>query len=135
LLSGLRIALVPFLLWLTWTGHPTAFLVTFAFSLSTDLLDGYLARRWRTGSELGARLDSGGDLATYAVFPLCAWWLFRERVGEQLVFVIAALIAFVAPVGLSPSAGSCHKAEGPMRSSAAERWVAVRRAVGRPRCA
>jgi phosphatidylglycerophosphate synthase len=100
LLSGLRIALAPFLLWLAWTGHPTAFLWTFAFSLSTDLLDGYLARRWRAGSELGAKLDSWGDLATYAVFPLCAWWLFRERVWEQLVFVIAGLIAFVAPTAI-----------------------------------
>ncbi len=102
LLSGLRIALVPVLLWLAWTSHPTAFLVTFAFSLSTDLLDGYLARRMRTGTELGAKLDSWGDLATYAVFPLCAWWLFRERVLDQWTFVVAALIAFVAPtlVGL-----------------------------------
>jgi CDP-diacylglycerol--glycerol-3-phosphate 3-phosphatidyltransferase len=100
LLSGLRIALVPLLLWLAWAGHPTAFLATFAFSLSTDLLDGYLARRMRAGSELGAKLDSWGDLATYAVFPLCAWWLFRERVLDQLVFVIGALIAFVAPVSI-----------------------------------
>lgn len=100
LLSGLRIALVPVLLWLAWLGHPTAFLVSFAFSLSTDLLDGYLARRMRTGSELGAKLDSWGDLATYAVFPLCAWWLFHERVLAQLLFVIAALIAFAAPTAI-----------------------------------
>ena len=97
LLSSLRIALVPVLLWLAWNDHPTVFLATFAFSLSTDLLDGYLARRMRTGSELGAKLDSWGDLATYAAFPLCAWWLFRDRVWDQLLFVIAALIAFVAP--------------------------------------
>jgi CDP-diacylglycerol--glycerol-3-phosphate 3-phosphatidyltransferase len=103
LLSSLRIALVPVLLWLAWTSHPTAFLCTFAFSLSTDLLDGYLARRFRSGTELGAKLDSWGDLATYAVFPLCAWWLFRERVIDQLAFVIAALIGFVAPtlIGLA----------------------------------
>jgi CDP-diacylglycerol--glycerol-3-phosphate 3-phosphatidyltransferase len=103
LLSGLRIALVPVLLWLAWSGHPTVFLVLFAFSLSTDLLDGYLARRMRTGSELGAKLDSWGDLATYAVFPLCAWWLFRDQVMSQLLFVIPALIAFVAPtlIGLA----------------------------------
>jgi len=100
LLSGLRIALVPVLLWLAWTGHATLFLASFAFSLSTDLLDGYLARRMRSGSELGAKLDSWGDLATYAVFPLCAWWLFRERVVEQIAFVIAALIAFVAPTAI-----------------------------------
>jgi CDP-diacylglycerol--glycerol-3-phosphate 3-phosphatidyltransferase len=103
LLSGLRMALVPVLLWLAWTSHPTAFLWTFAFSLSTDLLDGYLARRFRSGSELGAKLDSWGDLATYSVFPLCAWWLFRESMVEQWMFVIAGLVAFAAPtlIGLA----------------------------------
>jgi CDP-diacylglycerol--glycerol-3-phosphate 3-phosphatidyltransferase len=102
-LSSLRIALVPVLLWLAWTGHPTAFLATFAFSLSTDLFDGFLARRFRPGSELGAKLDSWGDLATYAAFPLCAWWAFRDRVTAQLPFVIAALVGFVAPtlIGLA----------------------------------
>ena len=103
LLSGLRLALVPALLALAWSDHPTAFLCLFAFSLSTDVVDGFLARRWKAGSELGAKLDSWGDLATYAVFPLCAWWLFREKVVAQAGFVLAALFAFVVPtlVGLA----------------------------------
>jgi len=103
LLSGLRIALVPVLVWLAWSQHPTLFLFAFAFSLATDLADGFFARRLHAGSELGARLDSWGDLATYAVFPLCAWWLFRAQVTDQLLFVVAALVAFAAPtlVGLA----------------------------------
>src|SRR5215475_12339709 len=103
LLSGLRLALVPALLALAWNGRPTAFLWLFAFSLSTDLFDGYLARRFRSTSEVGAKLDSWGDLATYAVFPLCAWWLFRDKVLDQLGFVVAGLFGFVAPtlVGLA----------------------------------
>jgi CDP-diacylglycerol---glycerol-3-phosphate 3-phosphatidyltransferase len=102
-LSGLRIALVPLLLWLAWAGYPTLLLATFGFSLSTDLLDGYLARRFRSGSELGAKLDSWGDLATYSAFPLCAWWAFREQVTAQLPFAIAALVGFVTPtlIGLA----------------------------------
>jgi len=103
LLSSLRLVLVPALLALAWNGKPVAFLWLFAFSLSTDLVDGYLARRWKAGSEIGAKLDSWGDLATYAVFPLCAWWLFREKVLEQIGFVAVAVIAFVAPtlIGLA----------------------------------
>jgi CDP-diacylglycerol--glycerol-3-phosphate 3-phosphatidyltransferase len=103
LLSGLRIALVPVLLWIAWTGHPVTFLWTFALSLSTDLLDGFVARRFHANSELGARLDSWGDLATYAVVPLCTWWLYEEKVLAQLVLVVIALVAFVAPtlIGLA----------------------------------
>jgi len=91
-------------LWLAWAGHPTALLLTFASSLSTDLLDGTLARSLRSGSELGAKLDSWGDLVTYAVFSLCAWWLFRERLVEQLVFAIAALAALKISRAVKPAA-------------------------------
>ena len=103
LLSSLRLALVPALLALAWNEKPVAFLSLFAFSLSTDLVDGHLARRWKADSVMGAKLDSWGDLATYAVFPLCAWWLYRDQVLAQAGFVIAALIAFVAPtlIGLA----------------------------------
>ncbi|HTO68764.1 MAG TPA: lysyl oxidase family protein [Myxococcota bacterium] len=103
LLSGLRIALVPVLLWLAYTGHPTAFLFTFAFSLCTDVADGFFARRFHADSQLGARLDSWGDLLTYAAFPLCAWWVFRQKLVDEAIFVVAALVAFAAPtlVGLA----------------------------------
>jgi len=103
LLSGLRIALVPLLLWLAWSQHSTAFLFAFGFSLATDLADGWFARRMHSASELGAELDSWADLATYAAFPLCAWWAFRTQVVDQLLFAVAALVAFAAPtlVGLA----------------------------------
>src|SRR5262247_435141 len=103
LLSGLRLALVPALLALAWTDHPTAFLWLFAFSLSTDLVDGYLARRWKAGSELGAKLDSWGDLATYAVFALVAPTLIGLAKFRRLTSYhtyAAKAVAIVMGVGL-----------------------------------
>jgi phosphatidylglycerophosphate synthase len=37
-----------------------------AFALTTDLLDGYLARRWKIASQYGRFWDSMGDKSFYA---------------------------------------------------------------------
>ena len=75
LLSGFRLLAAPVMLYLAWIGKPNGFLVLLAISLSTDAVDGFLARRLSWQSELGARLDSWGDFATYVSVPLGAWWL------------------------------------------------------------
>lgn len=41
-------------------------------NLATDILDGFIARRLKWESELGARLDSLADLGSYAMaFEAC----------------------------------------------------------------
>jgi CDP-diacylglycerol--glycerol-3-phosphate 3-phosphatidyltransferase len=102
-LSALRLALVPVLLALAWRGEPAAFLWCFGAALASDVVDGVVARRFAATSELGARLDSWGDLATYAVLPLCAWWLWPDRVLAKLALVAIALVCFAGPtaVGLA----------------------------------
>ncbi|MBM3506729.1 MAG: CDP-alcohol phosphatidyltransferase family protein [Alphaproteobacteria bacterium] len=101
LLSGLRIALVPVLLALAWMGQSSAFVVTFAVAAATDALDGYLARRLRQVTELGARLDSIGDIALYFSLPLAAWWLWPDLVRAEAVWVVAAAgsVGFAIVVG------------------------------------
>ena len=73
LLSASRIALCLLLLWVDamtlpfWTLYVTAGL--------TDMLDGFLARRWRVESKFGSRLDSSADVVFVAVvgFKLFPW--------------------------------------------------------------
>jgi CDP-diacylglycerol--glycerol-3-phosphate 3-phosphatidyltransferase len=97
LLSAFRLAMVPVLLTLAWRGHSTTFLFAFALSLSSDVADGWLARKTGASSELGAKLDSWGDLSNYLVLPLCAWWLWPDRILAELAFVCVAGVAFLAP--------------------------------------
>lgn len=47
-----------------------AFFAVYSFCGLSDLLDGFIARRMKTTSELGARLDSIADLTFYAVMFL-----------------------------------------------------------------
>ncbi len=64
LLTMLRIALIPGVLWLLWDGTPRgnfwAAMLYIATAL-TDLVDGYLARRWGQISVLGKFLDPLAD--------------------------------------------------------------------------
>jgi CDP-diacylglycerol--glycerol-3-phosphate 3-phosphatidyltransferase len=101
LLSGFRIAMVPVLLWLAWNGHETVFLIGLAASLFSDMADGFVARRFGQATELGAKLDSWGDLLTYMVLPFCAWWLWQERVLRESLFVLTGILAYTIPLGFA----------------------------------
>ncbi|MCU0668899.1 MAG: CDP-alcohol phosphatidyltransferase family protein [Myxococcota bacterium] len=100
LLSGLRIALAPVLLVLAWTGQPTPFLATLIVALASDAFDGHLARRLGQASALGTRLDSWGDLAIYALLPICAGWLWPDLLRREAPFVAAVIVAYALPIAI-----------------------------------
>jgi len=97
-LSALRIALVPVLLVLAWQGQQKLFLATLALSLSTDVLDGFAARRLRQCSTLGTKLDSWGDLLTYGAAIPAIFVLWPEAVRAEWAWVGLALVAFTLPI-------------------------------------
>ena len=98
LLSGFRLIAAPFLLYLAWMGHPNLFLALLAVSLLSDSIDGFIARRLNEASELGTKLDSWGDLATYLTVPLCAWWLWPEILKREAFFVLLVIGAYIVPL-------------------------------------
>ena len=67
-------------------------------SFITDALDGYLARKWKQESELGAKLDSWGDFAVYTSLPLCAWWLWPDLIRQEAGFVATVIASYAIPV-------------------------------------
>ena len=97
ILSLFRIIAAPFLLLTGWFGMPTLFFILFGFMLLSDALDGIIARMMDQTSELGARLDSYGDILTYLSTPLAVWWLWPDLVKEELYFIIAAIIIYILP--------------------------------------
>jgi CDP-diacylglycerol--glycerol-3-phosphate 3-phosphatidyltransferase len=98
LLSAFRLIAAPFLLYLAWTERPKLFLVLLAFTLLSDAIDGFVARRLRVSSELGTHLDSLGDLVTYLVVPLCAWWLWPDIIRREAGFVLLVMAALIIPI-------------------------------------
>ena len=106
ILSETRIALcLPLLLVDAMT---VPFWVLYVIAGTTDILDGFLARRWGVESKLGARLDSLADFVFvlavgYKLFP----WL---KLSDELWMMIG-LIALVKTVNAISSYVVKHRIE------------------------
>lgn len=98
ILSITRLFIAPLLLLVAWQRIRLLFLVLFLAALLTDALDGFLARKRNQVTELGAKLDSWGDLAMYTTLPLCIWWLWPALVKQERWFVAIAIVSFILPV-------------------------------------
>jgi CDP-diacylglycerol--glycerol-3-phosphate 3-phosphatidyltransferase len=98
LLSILRILMAPLLLVSAATGRAGIFVFLFILSLLSDALDGFLARRLNQVSELGAQLDSWGDLATYLAAPVGAWLLWPALIRREQTFILLGLGGFLFPI-------------------------------------
>jgi phosphatidylglycerophosphate synthase len=103
-----RLIAAPLLLVLMLTEQRDAFRWLLAFSFFTDAIDGYLARKYRVVSVMGAKLDSLADDLTVlvAVVGLFVWhWPFiiQEYLWVILLFLlfliqlISALIRYGKP--------------------------------------
>lgn len=98
ILTSFRFVSAPILLWLAWHGYRDEFLWLLAFTFLTDVLDGMAARMLNQESELGALLDSSSDLLIYTTLAVSIWWLWPEIVQREQLFIVLAIISFVAPV-------------------------------------
>lgn len=65
--SFYRIAAAPFLLLILWLDEREVFTSFLLVSYSTDMIDGFLARRLKITSARGSQLDSFGDQITFVV--------------------------------------------------------------------
>lgn len=100
LFSALRLASVPLGLWLARRGDAKGFLICFAFQLLSDNLDGFLARRLKQNSVLGAQLDSVADLAMWMGLALGAWWLWPDIVRREIGWLVLGIAAYLVPLAV-----------------------------------
>jgi CDP-diacylglycerol--glycerol-3-phosphate 3-phosphatidyltransferase len=102
LVSTLRILIAPLLLVLALLQMEHWFLGMLLFSAFTDVVDGYLARRLKMITTLGAHLDSWGDFTIYSTMAVCAWILWPEITRRELIYYAMILFSFLLPalVGL-----------------------------------
>jgi hypothetical protein len=57
----------PVIMYFVITGHERLFVILFVINLITDVLDGFIARRFNMGSEFGVMLDSWADVGSYII--------------------------------------------------------------------
>ncbi|MCB1757251.1 MAG: CDP-alcohol phosphatidyltransferase family protein [Gammaproteobacteria bacterium] len=97
-ISLTRFLLLPLLLWLAWHGYKRAFLLLLALSFFSDVLDGWIARRFDMQTELGARLDSWSDFFNYSTMVLGGCWLWPDIMYQERIRVAIVVASFVLPV-------------------------------------
>lgn len=61
ILTGFRLVIAPIILVFGFLGHVKIVLVLTILGAITDLLDGFLARKWNVVSQFGAKLDAVSD--------------------------------------------------------------------------
>ena len=100
LLSLFRLLLVPVIVWLyCWKGdYPlTAFVLV--LSGATDIVDGFVARRFNMVSDLGKVLDPVADKLTQVTALAClltrfqaVWWLIGMMVIKETVMTVMGIL-------------------------------------------
>jgi phosphatidylglycerophosphate synthase len=90
-----RLLAAPFLVYLIFNNRTDLFKWLLAFSFFTDLIDGYLARRYKVTSILGSRLDSIADDLTIVASIMGTFILKSEFIGEESVIIYTLLVLFV----------------------------------------
>ena len=93
-----RIVAAPFLLVLLFTKNYELFKWLLGVSFFTDLIDGFLARKYKVTSVLGTKLDSIGDDLTVLVGVVGLFVIHPEFIREQKIIFIIMLILFLVQV-------------------------------------
>jgi len=111
-ITVLRIMLVPALVWFLLHGeYRAAILVLLGAGLS-DVLDGFIARRFNLRTELGAVLDPLADktliiasVLALAWAGLLPWWLAVVNAGRDLIIIGGATIYYrrAGQIKMNPS--------------------------------
>ena len=96
LLSGTRIALMPAVLMTAIAGSRPWFVAIVVVALTTDALDGFLARRLNAYSDFGRKLDSIADYLTMITGIAGIALLWPEIMRREFAWVAAGLTAFFA---------------------------------------
>lgn len=95
-LTALRLAMVPLLWVLVLFGRPVWVGIGVMVAAATDVLDGWLSRRWNQTSEFGSRMDSAADhllaISMTLWLVLLRPFFFREQRWPLIAWAAFALL-------------------------------------------
>lgn len=81
----------PYIFYLVLAGEEKLFAIFITISLVTDILDGWIARRFKLQTAIGARLDSWADLGTYILAFMAIYYFKWEEISPHaLIFYLFA---------------------------------------------
>ncbi|MEG1181722.1 MAG: CDP-alcohol phosphatidyltransferase family protein, partial [Oscillospiraceae bacterium] len=100
MISIARIIMIPFFVASFMTGNTTAAAIILGVSAASDLLDGYIARRFNMVTELGKMLDPISDKLT--LFSICAVMIVKypALLPLFLLLIIKEILMFFFSIRL-----------------------------------
>jgi CDP-diacylglycerol--glycerol-3-phosphate 3-phosphatidyltransferase len=90
-----RLAGCPVLLVLAWREQPRPFVIMLLVLITTDWIDGRLARWLRQRSEIGPWLDTIADVALFSTLLLGGVILEHERLLENWPWLVSPLLSYM----------------------------------------
>lgn len=87
-----RLLAAPFLFYLAFADSIDLFKWLLPVSFFTDLIDGFLARKFKVTSEMGSRLDSIADDLTILA-SIAALFLFKQEFTKEQAFILTILFS------------------------------------------
>ena len=102
LITLYRLLMVPVILYFAISGREKLFAVFLVINLISDIIDGYIARRFKMESEIGAKLDSFADNFNY-VLAFIGFFIFkmddlRQHIVSLIIFISMLLLTVIVPL-------------------------------------
>lgn len=112
ILSMVRLVLIPFIIWLycfeenfIWTA------IILFFSGVTDVVDGFIARKFNMVSELGKALDPVADKLTQGAMLFCLVVRFPHMLIPPVLMAVKELLMAITGILAAKKTGHVHGAE------------------------
>jgi len=90
----LRLAVLPVFLYFFSIGVTTLCLLVFVLAAGTDLIDGYVARKLKVSSKIGAYFDVATDF-TFITGVFIVFTLSNYYSAWMLLFIVSSFIQFI----------------------------------------
>ena len=101
ILTIIRFILIPFIFTSVVNNDYLAALIIFTISAITDVLDGYIARKYNYITDLGKLIDPLADkltqvslLLSLSILRILPWWIFAIVFIKECVMVISASLLY-----------------------------------------
>lgn len=101
ILTGLRFILIPFIFISVIHEKYLTGIILFTISAITDVLDGYIARKYNFVTDIGKLLDPLSDkltqiflLLALAILNILPWWIFIIVIAKECAMIISASMLY-----------------------------------------
>lgn len=110
-LSFLRIVIIPFIVWQFLAGNEIIAVLLIALSALTDVVDGFVARRFNMITPLGKALDPIADKATLITLVACLCFKFKAMIALLVISIIKELIMGIEGLLVLKKTGTTYSAK------------------------